>query len=181
MLKENPLLKSDLRKHFLLVRKSLSRKRRFLASLEITKKILALPFKNILSFSSFGSEISLTFLNSVLAKQNRLFLPKVEEKTLGVYAAFGSDLSKLLLPSSLGMKEPNPALCEKGDLFKVDLILVPGLGFDRKNHRLGYGKGYYDKLLEKSPPAIGVGFKEQLTDSLALDPWDIPLSKTLLG
>lgn len=59
-----------------------------------------------------------------------------------------------------------------------DIILVPGLAFDQHKHRIGYGRGYYDQLISKHPevPAWGVAFREQLVDTLPIDPWDQPLT-----
>lgn len=68
-------------------------------------------------------------------------------------------------------------------LSQIDSILVPGLGFDREMYRIGYGKGYYDRLLSKTGdiPTIGVGFKEQFSEELfPRDPWDIPVRELLL-
>jgi 5-formyltetrahydrofolate cyclo-ligase len=59
-----------------------------------------------------------------------------------------------------------------------DIILVPALAFDQHKHRIGYGRGYYDQLITKFPsiPSWGIGFREQLVDTLPRDPWDQPLT-----
>ncbi|MCP5469521.1 MAG: hypothetical protein H7A36_03340 [Chlamydiales bacterium] len=57
------------------------------------------------------------------------------------------------------------------------LILVPGLAFSPSGHRLGYGGGYYDRLLATLfCETIGVGFKEQLVEELPVEPHDVPLT-----
>lgn len=57
-----------------------------------------------------------------------------------------------------------------------DLIIVPLLGFDRAGYRLGYGKGYYDRLLAAAPvPALGVAFGVQEVAALPRERHDIPL------
>jgi 5-formyltetrahydrofolate cyclo-ligase len=57
-----------------------------------------------------------------------------------------------------------------------DLVIVPLLAFDRRGHRLGYGKGYYDRLLAASPvTTIGVGFAAQEIDALPAKAHDIAL------
>ncbi len=62
-----------------------------------------------------------------------------------------------------------------------DLILVPGLAFSENGHRLGYGSGYYDRLLVgRSIETWGIGFVEQLVPSLPLDPWDQGLTRLYL-
>ena len=48
---------------------------------------------------------------------------------------------------------------------KIDLIIVPGLCFDKENNRLGYGKGYYDRILrENDAKSIAICFKEQILE-----------------
>lgn len=110
---------------------------------------------NTLSFSPIGSEIDLSLLNAQLQQEKRLFLVPYQ-----IDAFF------------------------KLPLDPVDCILVPGLGFDRKKNRIGYGKGYYDRLLATIGShilTIGVGFKEQFVDlSLPVDPWDIPVQELCL-
>jgi len=60
----------------------------------------------------------------------------------------------------------------------IDMFIVPGLAFDMKGHRLGYGKGYYDRLLKSVPGrTIGIGYTDQLTYELSHTDTDIPLSK----
>jgi len=76
---------------------------------------------------------------------------------------------------SLGMAEP-PA--DAPAALPPDLVLVPGLGFDRQGHRLGRGAGYYDRFLATLPSAtwrIGVGFECQVRDSIPTEPHDIRL------
>lgn len=61
----------------------------------------------------------------------------------------------------------------------VDLILVPGVAYDRRGYRLGYGGGFYDRLLSQPPwhqiPTLGIGFAFGLLEVLPVDPWDQPL------
>jgi 5-formyltetrahydrofolate cyclo-ligase len=65
---------------------------------------------------------------------------------------------------------------------QISCILVPGLVFDKNNYRLGYGLGFYDKLLKnKKCPTIGIGFFEQLfKDSLPIEEHDIKLNQVML-
>jgi 5-formyltetrahydrofolate cyclo-ligase len=72
--------------------------------------------------------------------------------------------------------EPDPDTREGVDLRKIDLIIVPGLGFDRGKNRLGRGEGFYDRFLKTvKPPTIkvGVAFDCQIQDALPHNPaWD---------
>lgn len=126
---------------------------------------------NILSFASFGSEIDLWLLNDFLAEQGRLLLPKVSPPTLTVHLVHSTDE---LFSSHFGILEPK----EEKEVDEIDLVLVPGLVFDRRGYRIGYGKGYYDRLLEKvrkenqHARILGVAFKEQLIEGIPINRWD---------
>ncbi|WP_020526837.1 5-formyltetrahydrofolate cyclo-ligase [Flexithrix dorotheae] len=60
---------------------------------------------------------------------------------------------------------------------KIDLIIIPGLGFDQKNNRLGFGAGYYDKFLRSQPNAVkmGIAYPFQLLDEIPSEPHDIKM------
>gem|GEM_PF-178481 len=72
----------------------------------------------------------------------------------------------------LGILEP---LCATAyNVREIDLIIVPGVVFDHSGYRLGYGKGYYDRLINDNPGVItlGVCFDEFYVERLPVDPWD---------
>ncbi|MHB1278710.1 MAG: 5-formyltetrahydrofolate cyclo-ligase [Bacteroidia bacterium] len=77
-----------------------------------------------------------------------------------------------------GTKHPDgPALEE----MHVDLILVPGLAFDRANNRLGYGSGYYDAFLrnEKAAYTAGLAYPFQYIDQVPVTEWDTVLKEII--
>ncbi|KAG9352274.1 hypothetical protein JZ751_020687 [Albula glossodonta] len=68
----------------------------------------------------------------------------------------------------------------------LDLMLMPGLGFDKSGNRLGRGKGFYDNYLERcrkhpkgKPYTIGLAFKEQMCQEVPVDENDIPIDEVL--
>lgn len=68
----------------------------------------------------------------------------------------------------------------------LDLILMPGLGFDKAGHRLGRGKGYYDSYLQRCaahpagrPYTIALAFNEQLCDQVPVEQSDVPVDEVL--
>lgn len=129
------------------------------------------PFATILSFHSFGLEISTHRLNQKLAEEGRLLLPKIEGKTLRPF--FVSDLDKKLLPLWGSYREPSARLCKEAKGSEV--VLVPALAFDSHCNRLGRGLGYYDRFLISSygMKKIGLAFKEQLYEKeLPCEPHD---------
>ncbi|MBX2841160.1 MAG: 5-formyltetrahydrofolate cyclo-ligase [Flammeovirgaceae bacterium] len=60
---------------------------------------------------------------------------------------------------------------------EIDLIIIPGLGFDKKNNRLGFGAGYYDKFLQSQPKAIkmGIAYPFQVLEKIPSEPHDIKM------
>lgn len=121
-----------------------------------------------------------------------------EARTIGVPIVSWEDhtmkagLLPSLDPSTLqstrhGLLEPSHKHPIPADF--IDVILVPGVGFDASGARLGRGGGFYDRYLEASRPAIviGVAFDEQIADSIHLDSHDqrmtavVTPSKTLLN
>lgn len=68
----------------------------------------------------------------------------------------------------------------------LDLILMPGLGFDQSGRRLGRGKGFYDNYLERciahsrgKPYTIALAFKEQLCQDIPVDDHDVLIDEVL--
>jgi 5-formyltetrahydrofolate cyclo-ligase len=154
-------------------RRSLSENRREQSASELFHSLKELVLKKqVLSFASFGSEINSWRLNFFLAEKKLLLLPRMNDGNLEVYKIV--DLEKDLLQNPLGVWEPNPESCVKWDASLVDIVLVPGVAFDLNNRRIGYGKGYYDRFLQKTAIALkwGIGFKEQLADEIPVDPHD---------
>jgi len=135
------------------------------------------PYSFVLSFMSLPHEIDTFLLNENLAKQGRLLLPRVEKDLLLPYLV--QDLQNDLHLGAFGILEPIPERCFPA---LPSVILVPALGFDLTYHRIGYGKGYYDRLLAQLPsvPTWGLGFKEQLVSCLPIEPHDMPLDHLYL-
>jgi 5-formyltetrahydrofolate cyclo-ligase len=144
----------------------------------LIKHLQSSNFK-VLSFASTAFEINLWPLNRWLIKKERLLLPKVENNQLQIYEV--TDIQNLKL-SSQGIQEPCPLHCKRVEIEDCNpLILVPALGFDDTHHRIGRGKGHYDKLLLRFPQSIkwGVGFQEQRCQNLPIEDHDLALDKVL--
>lgn len=154
--------------HFRHQFKTIPRGRQLEASMRAALSLSPLlkPYPTVLSFSNIDTEIDTQPLNEMLADRGQLILPRVDHFSIHLFCV--SDLSSQLLLSSWNILEPNPDLCEKIDVSSLTFILVPAIAFDRNNHRLGRGKGYYDRLLEQLPdcPAYGLGMREQLSEEL---------------
>jgi 5-formyltetrahydrofolate cyclo-ligase len=108
------------------------------------------------AFWPFGSEVDLRPLVASRPHLN-FFFPRI----LGTEPARLAWGQQPLGPGAWGLLEP---LTAPHPLPPVQLLLVPGLTFARDGHRLGYGKGFYDRVLEALPEEVitlGVGFRFQ--------------------
>jgi 5-formyltetrahydrofolate cyclo-ligase len=102
-------------------------------------------------------------------------LPRFSGREQHYQACQVFDLDGDLQPGAFGIHEPT-AVCPIFDLKKLDLVLVPGVGFALNGVRLGRGKGYYDRLLaEIAGFKCGVAFEWQLAVEIPSEPHDICL------
>lgn len=162
-------MKQTLRTYWIQIRSQIKPYRRHQAELNLFEglKTLTKDSRAVLSFFSFRNEISMDRLNDYLADNNQLCLPKVHEEQLQLYRVRSPRAQCKL--NVWGILEPDPAQCETIANSEISTVLVPGLAFDSQLHRLGYGKGYYDRLLSqlnRSTNIFGVGFKEQFSENL---------------
>lgn len=106
--------------------------------------------------------------------QKKFFLPRVNGVNLEILPY---DESRLEI-GSFHIEEP------KGDdiypVEEIELIIVPGVAFDRKGRRLGRGKGFYDRLLATTKATkIGVGYEFQIVDEIPSEAHDVPMDMVL--
>ncbi|MEB1807627.1 MAG: 5-formyltetrahydrofolate cyclo-ligase [Bacillaceae bacterium] len=74
------------------------------------------------------------------------------------------------------LKEPKEAVCFPYSHENIDLIIVPGVAFDRKGNRLGYGGGYYDRYLSHyKGKTCALAFDEQLVSEIPVESFDVPV------
>jgi 5-formyltetrahydrofolate cyclo-ligase len=82
--------------------------------------------------------------------------------------------------NSYGLAEPL-ATADALDPAAIAALLIPMVGFDARGYRLGYGGGYFDRLLASSEwqrvLTIGIAFDLALVPNIPIDPWDLPLSR----
>lgn len=172
-------MKNELRKKALVARDSLLPGQRSSKSRQIEERLFSLPeFKSahvIMFFASFRSEVETApMIRRALAAGKRVVLPKVKGKELELFEIkiFDSDVS----PGAWGIPEPRGSALVKLD--ELDVIIVPGVAFDERGNRLGYGAGFYDKLLsEFKKPTVAIAFEQQIVPMILADPHDVPVKK----
>jgi len=175
-------LKNELRAELLRKRDSIPSSKRFQKETAIKRNLFGLDvFKNaktILMYVSFRSEVdTITHLDDILMLGKKLAVPLVDskQKSLTLYEIRSASE---LEPGYMGIPEPRLGEERIITLKDIDLVVIPGTGFDAKGNRLGYGGGYYDRLLanaEKHIPTIALSFEEQIADKIPAEPHDIKM------
>jgi 5-formyltetrahydrofolate cyclo-ligase len=91
------------------------------------------------------------------------------------------DLQSEVAEGMFGIPEPKPEFQRPFPPEKIDLVVVPGLAFDRRGYRIGYGGGYYDRFLARCPQALHVGlaYEIQIIDSAFPSEWDVPVHRII--
>jgi 5-formyltetrahydrofolate cyclo-ligase len=143
----------------------------------MAERFLALPevrrAKTVMVFSSFGSEVPTGPLIDRLHERGVvLALPRIEDADLAPIAFVPGDPTT---PTSFGAEEPVGGVSL--DPSSIDVVAVPGVAFDRRGRRIGYGGGYYDRFLRGLPAfTVGIAFGLQVRDEdLPAGSFDLPV------
>lgn len=132
---------------------------------------------NILTYYPFGSEIDTAIVISQALKNNKsIILPKVYGQELKLY--YVDKLPEQLERGQYGIMEPIPHFCKPAEIKDIDLVVIPGLGFDKNLNRLGYGKGFFDRLLALIPKEvkkIALCFDVQVVENIPISEHDIKI------
>jgi 5-formyltetrahydrofolate cyclo-ligase len=136
--------------------------------------------KSIGAFASTDGEINTySLLEGILSSGKNLYLPRVvKDKTH--FDFYPVTNLKIMQPGAFGILEPTGT--KAADWAELDLVLVPGLAFDRHGNRLGFGKGYYDRvlpLLRKSTLIVGLAYSFQMVDEVPVSTEDVPVKALL--
>ncbi len=128
----------------------------------------------IMGYMGLNDEVDITVvLLRALEDGKKVLLPKCNDDSNTMLACLVSDLKKDLSTGYAGILEPvDPRSVGVGE---IDVVLVPGRAFDICCNRLGRGKGFYDRFLEKKPSVckIGVAFDFQIVDQIETNKDDI--------
>jgi 5-formyltetrahydrofolate cyclo-ligase len=135
----------------------------------------------VMAYCGFGSEVDTApLLREIVARGKRLLLPKVNRaaRALDVYEV--RDLEKDLVIGGWGIREPEPERCEAVRTGDVELVIVPGVAFDRSGGRIGYGKGYYDGLLAGCRAVtVGAAFEVQVFERVPMEAHDVRIGRVV--
>jgi 5-formyltetrahydrofolate cyclo-ligase len=173
--------KDSLRKDFLKKRNGIPPEVRRIKNKMILEKLIALDeFRNagtIFYFASFRTEVdTLNMIERSLAEGRKVVLPKVDKEGHDLMLFEITSIDELT-SGYMGIPEPS-VLSEdrKAGLDDVEVVIIPGAGFDMSGNRIGYGAGYYDKLLSgltRKIVIIAPAYEEQVVDEIPSEPHDI--------
>ncbi len=133
-------------------------------------------------YISYSSEVNThPIIEQALQDGKTVLVPRTCEETRRMDAVEITDFNTQLCPACYGILEPNYDISRVFPPEQIDLIVVPGVTFDRKGFRIGYGGGYYDKYLCLATNATTVGFayEESLWDALEPEVHDRPVHRIL--
>ncbi len=172
-------MKQTIRKNALERRAAIPAEERTLKSDKITGFVLNLPetaaAKIITVYVDYRNEVQTRVLIQRLLDMGKtVALPVADFSTCTLTFTAITTLN-CLVETSKRLWEPDPCIGPEIPAEELDLILTPGAAFDRQGYRLGYGGGFYDRLLERrrpGVPAIGLAFSEQLIDALPTEAHD---------
>lgn len=166
--------KKDIRKKIFSERKKCTDSQIEAWSRLITEKVTALTAfekaDRILAYADYNREVMTGYLIEEAWKRGKeVAVPKVSGKDMVFYKL--TDFSQLE-PGYYGI--PEPVSGETVD-WEEGLMIMPGVAFDRENHRVGYGGGFYDRFLEKHPGLcrLAVAFDFQILSQVPTEPTDI--------
>lgn len=170
-------MKDDLRKQIKESRRTLDEASREVFATEILKRLQnflpLLEFRTYLLYAPIRGEGEIStwpLFQFLSAHKKRIFYPRTQAEGLSFHEIVKADeLSSSTRIPSPGADAPLWTPGEK------DVVIVPGLVFDRCGHRLGFGKGYYDRFLNRYPRLLRIGWAypfQVTTASLPIEPHD---------
>ncbi len=121
-------------------------------------------------------------IEAMLSRDKRVVVPLMRARSKELALSEVRDPAEELCPGRFGVWEPRPSAVRPVPVTALDLVVVPGLAFDRRGHRLGHGHGYFDRLLARVPdatPTVGLAYAFQLLDRLPVSSHDHAVTTVL--
>ncbi len=176
--------KKEIRRRMLTMRRKLMPSEAFDLSWLAQEKVMGLDAwqkaGEIVLYMNFRNEVLTDVLmGDALSQGKEVLLPRCRPDTPGVMDLVRVPHAGAVVTGKFGIPEPDPELCKQENASSPDLIVVPGVAFDRRGLRLGYGGGYYDRLLGGKDKArfaksllVGLCYDFQLVEFLPREEWD---------
>lgn len=180
------MTKQNIRSKILLKLKKHKEEDRSKKSSLIKEKLFKDPFfkkaKRVMFYIAFKGEVETKEMITEALKKGKIIAVPVCVKNRASLKPALLYRQARLKKGPYGVSEPvKSSYCALKDL---DLVITPGLAFDRSGRRLGRGKGYYDRFLKQIPkdtPSIGLAFKMQILPRVPTTPSDVSVTKVLFA
>ncbi len=182
--------KKSLREKMLTLLRNHKEEERLAKSRIIFDRLFRLPeFRKaltILFYFPFNGEVNtVEMIKQAQKLGKRIGLPRIMRDKKRIIPAIVDSLEEDLETGPYGIKQPKTNRLQALRLENLDMVIVPGVAFDKRNNRLGRGGGYYDRFLKSLPsliPTVGLAFDFQIVDHLPQqEKHDIPVTKVLIN
>lgn len=176
--------KEELRKRIKALKRQYSSKQLEVLSLDVLQRLWLCPHfqkaKTVLMYYSLPDEVDThQAIKTLLAEKRKVLLPVVTSSTDMELRDFSGEQD--LVPGKYGIMEPKGKLFPESEYAHIDLAVIPGMSFDKVGHRLGRGKGYYDRFLKKASRIykIGICFDFQKVEHIPTESFDIQMDEVI--
>ena len=136
--------------------------------------------RGIACYVSKDSEVDTRpLIRRALDSNKRVLVPVVKKGDIDLFFSEVKDLGQELAPGSFNIPEPKPEYLRPQGFDSVDVLFVPGIAWDKEGYRLGWGRGYFDRVLNALPGhvrSIGLSFNLQFVSRVPRDQFDIPVN-----
>lgn len=173
--------KGYIRKKALNERKKLNRDEVDTLSGKILSYLIKMPVfkksKVIMVYLSFKNEVDTFKLIELMLEENKtVVVPYTNKEENILIPSILKDLGSSLSKNPFGYLEPKKDTLDPINPEDIDLVIVPGLAFDKIGNRVGYGGGYYDRLLKKTNAIkVAVAYDFQVFARVPTSKHDIPV------
>lgn len=175
--------KKELRKRILITRNNMDKEDVVSKSNMIMNKLTELEeytkSNTVFVYMSFGNEVvTFELVKRMLSENKRVVIPYTDTKNTVIIPSQLKSIEEDLVLSDFGYYEPVYDKINVVEPEEFDLIVTPGLVFDRQLNRVGFGKGYYDRILvrkRKDAKAIAVAFDFQVLDEVPSEEHDVKM------
>lgn len=175
--------KTQIRQKMLSMRNELSKDYINHFAAEVKLRLIRLEkfseFNNIMLYMDYRNEAPTnTLIDTIFDSGKGLVLPYTDKSfIIHPYIIHSKEnIFKYMKKSSMGIWEPDPQRATAIDPKSIDLVIVPGLAFDKAGNRLGYGKGCYDRflpLLRPEVPKLALAYDFQFVDNIPCSTTDV--------
>jgi 5-formyltetrahydrofolate cyclo-ligase len=175
--------KSDLRKRILNIRNSMDKKESSEKSAVIMEKLTDMDIYKkaqvVFVYMDFNHEVeTMSLIKKMLLEKKKVVIPYTDTVNTVIIPSELKSIDEDLVKSKFGYYEPAPEKIVPVKSEEFDLVVVPGVVFDKGFNRIGFGKGYYDRILstlKESAKAVAVAYDFQVLEQVPSEEHDVKM------